>query len=217
MTAPRELAELPFVDLLRPHSGPLERAGVYETVHVDRRTFDDAEAPNTRFEECAFTSLSVTGCGLRRSKFHDVWLRGARVVGSNLAETQWWDAVVLSAAFAGVEAFSSQWRRVLFSGCKLDSVNFRDATFRDVVFEDCVLRDVDWSGSALRSVRFPGSALHRARFGKSELAGTDFRGATELDMADGYTALKGAIIDSGQLVPIAPMLAAALGITVKDN
>ena len=36
-------------------------------------------------------------------------------------------------------------------------------------------------------------------------------------MADGYGSLSGAIIDTGQLVRIAPMLAAAAGITIGDG
>jgi hypothetical protein len=36
-------------------------------------------------------------------------------------------------------------------------------------------------------------------------------------VADCYASLRGAIIDTGQLVAIAPMLAAAVGITIKDD
>ena len=105
----------------------------------------------------------------------------------------------------------------MFKGCKLESVNFRASLFTDVAFEDCVLRDVDWTGSALTGVRFGGSALRGARFGRATLKKADFRGATELEIADGYESLKGAIIDTSQLIAIAPMLAAALGITVMDG
>ncbi len=213
----RTLADLPYAHLLGPHTGALEQEGDYGAALFDGLVFEDAVAANARFDQCAFSSVSLSGGGLRRSRFSDVWLRAVRIVGTDLAETQWRDAQVVSTAFAGVEAFSTQWRRVVFRGCKLDSVNFRQSTFTDVVFEDCVLRDVDWAGSALNAVRFPGSAVHRARFGKAELADTDFRGATELDVADGYASLRGAIIDTRQLVAIAPMLAAAVGITIKDG
>ena len=217
MTTARELAELPYAHLLGPHTGALEQEGDYDKVLFDGQVFDDAWAPDARFDQCALSAVSVTGSRFLRSKFSDVWLRGVRLVGTDLAETQWRDAAVLSTAFAGVEALRTEWRRVVFLGCKLDSVNFRESRFTDVVFEDCVLRDVDWSGSALRRVRFGGSAVQRARFGRTALTDADFRGASELDIADGYESLKGAIIDTGQLVRIAPMLAAAVGITVKDD
>jgi uncharacterized protein YjbI with pentapeptide repeats len=160
--------------------------------------------------------VTFTNGSYRRSKFGDVWLHTTRLVGADLAETEWLDVAIVSAVFAGVEAFSSQWRRAVFKGCKLESVNFRASLFADVTFEDCVLRDVDWTGATLTAVRFPGSALRGARFSRATMKKADFRGATELDFADGYESLKGAIIDTGQLITIAPMLAAAVGITVVD-
>jgi len=48
-----------------------------------------------------------------------------------------------------VEAFGSQWHRVTLQGCKLDSVNFRDAQLTVVVFGNCTLRDVDFTGGTL--------------------------------------------------------------------
>ncbi|MET0418263.1 MAG: hypothetical protein ABW022_19800 [Actinoplanes sp.] len=45
----------------------------------------------------------------------------------------------------------------------------------------------------------------------------DFRGARELDVAQGWDALRGAVIDSQQLAEAAPALAQTLGIVVKDR
>ncbi|HLK41714.1 MAG TPA: pentapeptide repeat-containing protein, partial [Thermoleophilia bacterium] len=39
----------------------------------------------------------------------------------------------------------------------------------------------------------------------------------QLEISGGFDGLRGAVIDSGQLVDLAPALAAALGITVKDR
>jgi len=217
MAPPRELSALPFAHLLGPHEGAIEPDEHYDTVLFEGLAFDGAEAGDCLFTECAFAAATFTGGSYRRSRFGDVWLHGVRVVGTDLAETRWLDTAVISAAFAGVEAFSTQWRRVVFEGCKLDSVNFRASEFTDVAFEDCVLRDVDWTGSKLTGVRFPGSALQRVRFGKTTMDRADFRGATRLDFADGYESLRGAVIDSGQVVAMAPMLAAALGVTVEDD
>lgn len=195
----------------------MEPEGEYDTVLFDGRTFDAIDAGNALFIGCTFSAVTLNGGTYRRSRFNDVSLRGVRAVGADLAETDWLDAKVHTSAFSGVEAFSVRWRRVVLQGCKLDSVNFRAAKFTDVVFEDCVLRDVDWAGAALDTVRFPGSALHRVRFDKATMADVDFRRAAELDVADGYTSLRGAIVDSGQLMSMASALAAALGIMVEDD
>ena len=106
-------------------------------------------------------------------------------------------------------------RRVTFRDCKLDAVNFRGGTLRDVAFEDCLLRDAEFGGAALRRVRFGGCTLARADFAKATCDEVDLRGA-ELGISGGYESLRGATIDSVQLVTLAPLLARHLGIIVTD-
>jgi len=122
-----ELADLPFAGALRPHQGGLALGEDYDCAHFDQVTFDGADAANSRFLECAFTQVSFQGGQLRRSRFTDVWLRDVRLTGTDLAETEWTDATLVASAAAGAEAFGARLRRVTFHGCKLDSVNFRDA------------------------------------------------------------------------------------------
>ena len=116
---------------------------------------------------------------------------------------------------AGVQAFSSALRRVRFRGGKLDSVNFRGAVFTDVTFEDCMLRDTDFGGATLLRVGFAGCTLTGADFTKTACTEVDLRGA-QLGITAGYESLRGATIDSVQLVALAPYLARHLGITVAD-
>jgi len=217
--APEELSDLPYAHLLQPHEGGrgLEVEARYDTVHFDRLDFEDDDAAGASFLECAITDSSLTGVGLRRARLNDVWLAGDRFVGTQLAESGWQDVVAGSCVLAGVEAFGAVLRRVVFRRCKFDSVNLRAAELHDVVFEDCVLRDVDLGGAKLNGVSFPGSALERIRLGKAVLKRTDLRGATVLDLAEGYESLRGAVIDTGQLMELAPALALTLGITVKDR
>jgi uncharacterized protein YjbI with pentapeptide repeats len=85
----------------------------------------------------------------------------------------------------------------------------------DVTFEDCVLRDADFSGATLTRVRFPGCTLTGATFEKATCSVVDLRGAS-LGITAGFSALRGATIDSLQLMAMAPLLAHHLGIEVKD-
>jgi hypothetical protein len=59
--------------------------------------------------------------------------------------------------------------------------------------------------------------VERIRLGRATLKRADLRGATLLDLADGYESLRGAVISTGQLLELAPALAATIGITVKDR
>ena len=133
----------------------------------------------------------------------------------DLAETGWQDVTLAGCALAGVQAFSASMRRVTFRDGKLDSVNFRSGTLTDVRFENCLLSDAEFGGAKLRRVSFGGCTLARADFARSSCTKVDLRGAA-LGITAGYESLRGATVDSGQLVSLAPLLARHLGITVTD-
>ncbi|MFP8902694.1 pentapeptide repeat-containing protein [Streptomyces atacamensis] len=217
--APRELADLPYAEYLQPFGGGgrLERERTYDTVHFDGETFHDADAGGAGFVESAFTSVEFDGGRYRRTRFNDVWLHTVRWVGADLAETDWTDAEAVSGALAGVEAFEARMRRVTFFNCKFDSVNLRAARLRDVCFVDCLLRDVDFGEAALEGVAFPGSVLDGVRLEKARLARVDLRGAAGLGITAGHDSLRGAIVGAAQLLDLAPALARALGIEVRDD
>ncbi|MEW2519241.1 pentapeptide repeat-containing protein [Actinacidiphila alni] len=217
MTPPDELADLPYADLLRPHTGPLAVEGDYDTVHFDRLTVGEDAANGARFLECAVTDCTFTGTTLRRARINDLWAAGSRLTGVSLAESDWLDSALTACSLAGVEAYGAVLRRVVFRRCKLDSVNLRGTALHDVAFEDCVLRDVDFGEAKLNGVTFAGSRLERVRLGRATLKNADLRGALAIDLADGYESLRGAVIDSAQLLDLAPALARTLGITVKDR
>jgi uncharacterized protein YjbI with pentapeptide repeats len=84
-----------------------------------------------------------------------------------------------------------------------------------VTFENLLLRDVDFGSARLRRVSFPGCTLAGADFTKVTCVDVDLRGA-ELGITAGYESLRGATIDSVQLIALAPRLAHHLGITVAD-
>jgi uncharacterized protein YjbI with pentapeptide repeats len=233
--SPRNYEELPFASELTafPGSGDgpgdgspgaesLEIEGDYDRVLFSGAVFADTDAGGARFTECAFTGAAgFDGGRLRRSRLSDVWFGETRLVAVDMAETSLTDVWFSGCVLAGVQAFSCIGRRVLLRGCKLDSVNFRDARLTDVVFEDCVLRDVDFASAKLTRVRFPGSQLVGADFTRVTCSSVDLRGARLGSDADpgikaGYDALRGARIDSLQLMTLAPLLAHHLGITVAD-
>ena len=143
-------------------------------------------------------------------------LRDVRLIATGLAETQWTDVVFAGSVAAGTEAFGAELRRVTFRGCKLDSVNFRGAVLTEVTFDDCDLRDVDFAGATLARVTFPGSRLTRADLCRVRMDATDLRGA-ELGLIIDADSLRGAILSTGQLVSLAPVLAQTLGMIVSDD
>jgi uncharacterized protein YjbI with pentapeptide repeats len=153
-------------------------------------------------------------------------MRSLRLIDVALAETDlsnadWSSAQLNRVVFercrmtgfggAGLEA-----ENVTLRGCKLDLANLRGATFRRVTFEDCVLDDADLGGAAFRETRFTGSSLRRTLIDGARLAGVDFRGS-RLEPEGDVAALRGAIVDSLQLMELAPLLARGIGLTVRDE
>ena len=211
-----ELADLPFAAALRAGPGSLARAESYDSAHFDRLDLTGPDASGSRFLDCAFTRVSIQDGRLRRARFTDVWLRDVQLMSTTLAETTWVDAAVIGSAASGVEAFGAQLRRVSLRGCKLDSVNFREATLVDVTFDNCVLRDVDFAGATLTRTAFRGSRLAATNFTRVTLDQVDLRGA-ELGITIDPGCLRGAIVTTAQLMDLAPLLAESIGLTVADG
>ena len=130
-----DLADLPFADALRVHQGDLAPVEAYEGAHFDGLDLAEPDAHGSRFLECAFTRVSIQGGQLRRAQFTDVWLRDVHLISTTLAESGWVGVEVTGSVAAGVEAFAARLRRVSLRGCKLDSVNFRDAVLAEVTFD----------------------------------------------------------------------------------
>jgi uncharacterized protein YjbI with pentapeptide repeats len=221
MKTPKSLADLAFYDSLSPLADAFEIDGDYDGVLISEEslgagTLADATASGSRLVESAITGLTLDGGTLRKCRMSDVWIGETRFVAVDLAESSLVDTWLSGCVLAGVQAFSGLLRRVSFRNCKLDSVNFRDSSLTDVTFEDCVLRDADFAGAKLTRVRFPGCTLTEASFRAAKCSAVDLRGAS-LGITDGFDALRGATIDSGQLMALAPLLAHHLGITVKDS
>lgn len=215
-----ELADLPYADALTAYDGPWRPDETYDTVHVDGGALEggavkNIDAGQARFLECAFTQVTLDGGSLRRARLNDVWLCETRLVATDLAEGEWLDVTFLDGVVAGSEAYGAELRRVVFRGCKLDSLNFREAALTDVRFENCVLRGVDFGGAQLTRVAFPGCRLSETDLSGVTLTKVDLRGA-ELGITGGLESLRGAVVSTAQLIDLAPFIAQSIGLTVKD-
>src|SRR5262249_53881164 len=131
----------------------------------------------------------------------------------DLSASHWRDTEILRGVASGVQWHDADVRRVHFDQGKLDAVNFRGAALTDVVFTDCLLREADFGGAQLTPARFPGCTFQDADFSRAKLAEVDLRGA-KLHFKAGLDALRGATIDGGQLVDLAPALAAHVGLKI---
>jgi uncharacterized protein YjbI with pentapeptide repeats len=202
---------------LAAHDGTALRAEHdYEAVAFTDLQLAGEAAADVRWFGCTFSTCTLTDCSLPKARFRDVAFAQLRAVGVDLAESSWLDVAVGDSLLAGVQLFDAELRRVTLRDCKLDAVNFRGASLTEVRFERCVLREVDFTGATLRGASFSQCQLLAADFSRATLDQVDLRGS-ELAIERGYEALAGAIVDSAQVVALAPALARHLGIEIRDR
>jgi uncharacterized protein YjbI with pentapeptide repeats len=83
-----------------------------------------------------------------------------------------------------------------------------EAELEDILFHDCKL---DYAN--LRE----GCDLPGTDFGRAEMTTVDLRGSDLSRLGGDLAGLRGAIVDSSQLIDLAPRLAAAAGLEVEDR
>ena len=116
----------------------------------------------------------------------------------------------------GVDLSRSTLQDVIFEDCKLDMANFRFSKLKRVKFINCTFSETDFQAAELHEVSFGSCQLGKVEFGQAKIKQVDVR-TSELYDIRGWQSLKGLVIDSTQLVMVAPQLANELGIVVKEE
>lgn len=137
-------------------------------------------------------------------------------MGTELAGAQFRDVEVVEARLGGAQLHGAVLERVVVRGGKSDYLNLRSAKLKDVVFEGCVLSEPDFGGAVLERVEFVDCVLTGVDFTGARLTDVDLRGVQRLEITRGVESLAGAVISAAQLLDLAPVLAARLGVRVED-
>ncbi|MHB9860811.1 pentapeptide repeat-containing protein [Streptomyces sp. YIM S03343] len=196
--------------------GGLEPDGDYDGLEFREEDFAGQDGRGTRFMDCRLTGCALDEAELQHARVLDSVLAAPRGVGTDLAEATLRDVELLDARLGGVQLHGAALERVLVRGGKIDYLNLRDARLRDVVFQGCVLVEPDFGGARLERVEFVDCQLKGADFTAVTMKDVDLRGVVSLEVARGVERLSGAVISTGQLLDLAPVLAGALGIRVVD-
>ncbi|WP_246235915.1 pentapeptide repeat-containing protein [Streptomyces boluensis] len=201
---------------LRPYGeGELTPDGDYDGLIFEGTDLSAAEGPGARFLDCALEDCALDGTVLRNARFLDSRLSGVRGVGTDLSGAALRDVELVDARLGGAQLHGAVLERVLISGGKVDFLNLRAAKLRDVVFEGVVLDEPDFGGASLERVTFHDCTLRAADLTGVRLKDVDLRGAARIDIARGVDRLAGAVISPAQLLDLAPVFAAAVGVRVE--
>ena len=195
--------------------GGLEPDGDYDGLEFRDRDLAGQDGGGARFMDCALTGCAVDETRLRHARVLDTVLTGLRGVGTDLAESTLRDVEVVDARLGGTQAHGAVLERVVIRGGKIDYLNLRAARLKDVVFEGCVLVEPDFGSARLERVEFVDCVLKGVDLSAADLKDVDLRAAAELSIASGVDRLAGAVISPAQLLDLAPVLAAQMGIRVE--
>ncbi|BCL28928.1 pentapeptide repeat-containing protein [Streptomyces aurantiacus] len=194
--------------------GELEPDGDYDGLRFTDVDFVGQDGGGARFMDCALTGCAVDETRLHHARVLDSVITGMRGVGTDFGSATFRDVEVVDARLGGVQLHGAVLERVVFRGGKIDYLNLREARIRDVVFEGCVLVEPDFGGARLERVEFVDCVLKGADFSGVSLTDVDLRRAAAVDFARGVDRLAGAVISPAQLLDLAGVFAAEVGVRV---
>ena len=192
---------------------------------------NDGELENGRLQNetavnCNVAALDLSSVAIEKvqftgAQFSRVTMRDVRASHADFSSAHLDNGMIVRAEFmncrmTGVDFSRTSLHDVVFRGCKLDLANFRFSDLRRVEFIDCTLNETDFMNAKLAYVECQSSTLEKTVFTQAVCKQVDLRSSELIDIA-GWRDLKGAIIDSMQLVSAAPYLAQELGIHIRET
>lgn len=162
-------------------------------------------------DKCTLTAVHLSRLSARDWRIQKSDLSAGSMAGGVINR-----ALITDCRMSGIDFSQSRLHDVTFRGCKLDVANFRFADLRRVVFIDCQLNEADFLNATMTDVRFESCDLDKTIFDQVKCKKVDLR-TSDVTTISGWQSLKGATIDSVQLTTIAPMLAAVIGLDVRNN
>lgn len=217
MTKEARRPQVRLPELVAFTDGELAPDGDYDGLEFREADLAGQDGGGARFMDCALTGCSLDETQLHHARVLDSVLTGIRGVGTDLAEANLRDVELVDARLGGIQLHGAVLERVLVRGGKIDYLNLRKARLKDVVFEGCVLVEPDFGGARLERVEFVDCVLKGVDLTAATLVDVDLRRAAELDITRGVDRLSGAVISHAQLLDLAPVLAAEMGVRVAGD
>jgi uncharacterized protein YjbI with pentapeptide repeats len=194
----------------------LERDREYEATLFADRDFSGQDAGESRFLECRMERCSLDGLTMRRARFVDTLLLDAYGASLDAADSNWRGCHIRGGRLGAMTLAGATWTGMRLRGIKLGFLSLAGARLDDVVFEECEIEGFDARSAQLHSVAFLDCTLGELNVAEATLSKVDLSGA-RLKTLVGVESLSGAIISHDQLIDLAPLLAAGLGLEVRPD
>jgi uncharacterized protein YjbI with pentapeptide repeats len=194
----------------------IEDTAVFSLIELDGADLLGATGRSVVFDKANLSKLLLTGSDLPELKLTDVRLSKCDLANAALLQGSWKRVEAIDCRMTGVQLGETVVADVRLQQCKLNLANMRFARLTSVLFTECDLRGADFHGATLQNVAFEDCELADAQFAGAKLSNVDLRSSRIAGLKSGE-GLSGAIIDSLQLLDLAPLLAASIGLRVEDG
>jgi uncharacterized protein YjbI with pentapeptide repeats len=192
------------------------RRADYDAVDFVDHDFTGQDASDARFLECRLQRCCLDGLSLQRARLVGSLLADVHGASVDLSDSTWRDSHVVGGRLGAMTLVGATLTGVRVRGSKLGFVNLAGARMEDVMFEGCEIGTVDARSAHLRSIGFVDCTLDELNVAGATLAKVDLSGA-RLRSLVGVESLRGAIVSHQQLIDLAPLLAAQLGLEIRPE
>jgi uncharacterized protein YjbI with pentapeptide repeats len=194
----------------------LEAHGDYEALDLAERDLAGQDARSAAFMGCRIERCRLDDLDLRHARITDTLMADNDATSVNAAEGSWRDSILSGGRVGALTASSATWSGVRLRGIKLDFLDLSGAKVSNTVLEDCVIAELELGEADLRFVRFPGCDIGVLGLSGARLAEVDLSRAT-LHTISNVAGLRGATLSADQLIDLAPLLAAHVGIRIAAD
>lgn len=185
----------------------------------DAETFNgpvEGNAGTASFLDCHFEGADLSGVRADRARFSHCRFTDVRASELRLVDASLLDSELTDCRLGAVDASGLEVRRVRWAAGKVDFVNFRAASLREVTFTGVEFGELDLLTARLKKVTFADCRIGRLALSGVALSEVDLSGA-ELSVVDGVGSLAGARLSGEQVAQLAGALAEHLGIDVAQG
>lgn len=163
------------------------------SINLNNLNFENAELPNIDLFGCDLSNSNFTHANLKGANLCECDLSNTIFISSNLANTYFYDSILLKTNFSNSNLTLSNLRDSKIEQCNFYQSKLCFANLGNVYFENSILKKVDFSSSNLEKVDFSNgnlsecvflqTDLKRTKISNTILRSTDFRG-TDLKKVD---------------------------------
>ena len=188
----------------------------YDAIDFVDRDFTGQDASDVRFLACRLQRCRLDGLSLRRARVIESLLADIQGATLEMTDSTWRDSRLSGGRLGAATLTGATWTSIRVRGSKLGFLDLAGARLEDVTFEGCEIGGLDARSARLHSVAFIDCTVDELNLAGATLSKVDLSGARMRSLV-GVESLRGATVSSEQLIDLAPILAAQLGLEVRPD